>query len=174
MTSQQEWLHDNVFPPTLTSVGIAPTNTLTGFTQLMPSVNTLTGVSTTGEVLNETDTTLSSLGRYALFSVSTSRSKSSWIKQLWVNSSMTTSTRLVLQEFQPESSFDICNLNRWEALSDFRESLLERFSELGDRGEQPIYEPDAQSINWDRLQALRGVGAHESEDLYSWYAQKED
>jgi hypothetical protein len=37
-----------------------------------------------------------------------------------------------------------------------------------------VYGPDPQAVDWDRLSGLRGTGAHESGDLYHWYAQKEE
>lgn len=32
-------------------------------------------------------------------------------------------------------------------------------------------EPEPQRVDLDRLGRLRGIGAHETEDLYDWYAQ---
>jgi hypothetical protein len=65
-------------------------------------------------------------------------------------------------------------LTSQETWSTAYERLLERLSTFGDADERPLYEPSPQAVNWERLQALRGAGAHESEDLYSWYAQKEE
>ena len=55
-----------------------------------------------------------------------------------------------------------------------RERLLERISEVSASAENPIYEPDPQPVNWAGLCRLHGIGAHESDDLYNWYAQKEE
>jgi hypothetical protein len=64
--------------------------------------------------------------------------------------------------------------NIFDPAAALRERLLERISEVSASAENPIYEPDPQPVNWARLCRLRGIGAHESDDLYNWYAQKEE
>jgi hypothetical protein len=61
-----------------------------------------------------------------------------------------------------------------DPLAALRERLLERISELNAADESPVYESDPQPVNWNRLGRLRGIGARESDDLYQWYAQKEE
>lgn len=64
-----------------------------------------------------------------------------------------------------------------DALSSFqaaRERMLVALRDLSAGEDATIYEPDPQRVDLDRLRRLRGIGAHETEDLYDWYAQKEE
>lgn len=70
--------------------------------------------------------------------------------------------------FQPET------LDAFSSFLAVRERTLERLLDLSVGDDAPVYEPDPQRVNLDRLRRLRGIGAHESDDLYDWYAQKEE